>query len=206
MATVKQRVAVAAGALVISAAGVTGIIKHEGMVRTAYVDPVGVVTVCAGHTRTAKLGQKLSAEQCERLLREDLSYAENAVRRLVRVPVTQNQYDALISWTFNFGEGKLATSTLLRKVNANDCWGAGAEFAKWTKGRVRGELVVLPGLVKRRADERKAWESGCGNGNNTATVLYRANVSYLAAAPEHLPTQRPAFTLHALGRREVVAG
>lgn len=206
MATVKQRVAVAAAALVVSAVGVTGIIKHEGMVRTAYVDPVGVVTVCAGHTRTAKLGQRLSAEDCERLLREDLTHAERAIKRLVRVPVTQEQYDALVSWTFNFGEGNLAKSTLLRKINANDCWGAGAEFPKWNKGRVNGQLVVLPGLVKRRADERRAWESGCGYGKNTSTVVYRANGGYLAAAPERVPTERPAFALHALGRREVVAG
>jgi lysozyme len=180
--TLKQRAAVAAAALTLSAAGVTGIVKHEGMVRTAYVDPVGVVTICAGHTRTAKLGQRLSAEECERLLREDARLAENAIKRLVRVPVTQNQYDALVSWTFNFGEGKLATSTLLRKINANDCWGAGAEFPKWNKGRVKGQLVVLPGLVKRRADERAAWESGCSSKPQVQAQAYAHDTPTFAQA------------------------
>lgn len=205
MATVKQRVALGAGALVVSAAGITGIIKHEGMVRTAYVDPVGVVTVCAGHTRTAKLGQRLSDEQCRELLKQDVQHAEASVKRLVRVPVTQEQYDALVSFTFNMGEGALAKSTLLRHVNAGNCWAAGREFDRWIYGRVNGKAQVLPGLVKRRADERRAWESGCGNGKNTTTVLYRASASYLAAAPDNLPTERSTHPVLALSRREVVA-
>ena len=191
--TLKQRAAVAAAALTLSAAGVTGIVKHEGMVRTAYVDPVGVVTICAGHTRTAKLGQTLTPEQCEQLLREDVRHAEAAIKRLVKVPVTQAQYDALVSWTFNFGEGALARSTLLRKINANDCWGAGAEFPKWNKGRVKGKMVVLPGLVKRRADERKAWESGCEpvKPSKPATKVY-AYVNHIPAlAPTWAQARRP---------------
>jgi lysozyme len=159
--TLKERVAVAVGTLTLSAAGVTGIVQHEGMVHTAYVDPVGVVTICAGHIRTARVGQVRTLEQCEALLRSDTREAEYAVKRLVTVPVTQAQYDALVSFTFNLGQGALSRSTLLRKANAGDCAGAGREFDRWNKGFVKGKPVVLRGLVTRRADERRSWDSGC---------------------------------------------
>jgi lysozyme len=134
---------------------------------------VGIVTVCAGHTRTAKLGQKLTEAECEALLKEDVKHAEKAVKRLVKVPLTQNQFDAVVSFVFNVGEGRFASSTLLKKINRYDCWGAGAEFSRW----VYGGDKVLPGLVKRRADERKAWESGCATGN------YKVKATQASPAP-----------------------
>ena len=160
LSTIRQRVA--ASVLALSALGVGAIVQHEGMKRTAYVDPVGVVTVCAGHTRTAKLGQTLTAAQCAELLKQDVRDSELAVKRLVKVPLTQNQFDALVSFTFNVGAGSLAKSTLLRKLNAYDCWGAGAEFSRWTYAGGR----VLPGLVTRRASERATFETGCPTGRN----------------------------------------
>lgn len=152
---------VAALALVLSTAGAGAIVAHEGMRRVAYVDPVGVVTVCAGHTKTAKLGQVKTEAECAELLKQDVKHAEAAVKRLVKAPITQPQYDALVSFVFNVGETSFAKSTLLKKVNAFDCWGAGAEFMKWTYAGGK----QLPGLVKRRADERRHWETGCAQGN-----------------------------------------
>lgn len=144
-------------ALTLSLAGAGAIVSHEGMRKVAYVDPVGVVTVCAGHTKTAKLGQAKTEAECAALLRQDVKHAERAVRRLVTAPVTQVQFDALVSLTFNIGETAFAKSTLLRKANAGDCWGAGREFSRWAKAGGR----ELPGLVKRRAAERTLWETGC---------------------------------------------
>lgn len=152
---------VAAGLLSLSVAGAGAIVAHEGMRKVAYVDPVGIVTVCAGHTKTAKLGQVKTEAECAELLKQDVKHAEAAVRRLVTVPVTQAQFDSLTSFVFNVGEANFARSTLLKKVNAFDCWGAGAEFSKWVYAGGR----ELPGLVKRRADERKHWETGCAKGN-----------------------------------------
>lgn len=188
--SIRQRIA--ASVLVLSAVGVGAIVKHEGMVKTAYVDPVGVVTVCAGHTRTAKLGQTLSPERCAELLKADTEYAQAAVRRLVTAKITQQQFDALTSLVFNIGEGNFARSSLLRKINAQDCWGAGSEFPKWNKGRVNGKLVELRGLTLRRADERKTFETGCVHGTNQAAVKQKADskpapakVRACARRPEH---------------------
>ena len=152
---------IAAGLLALSSIGALGIISHEGMKRVAYRDPVGIVTVCAGHTATAKLGQVKTEAECAELLKQDVKYAEQAVKRLVKVPLTQEQFDALVSFTFNVGETSLAKSTLLKKINNFDCWGAGKEFIKWTYAGGQ----QLPGLVIRRAAERKHWETGCATGN-----------------------------------------
>lgn len=157
--TLKGRVA--AVALSLSMAGAGAIVAHEGLRKVAYVDPIGVVTVCAGHTRTAKLGQVKTEEECKELLKEDVKHAEAAVKRLVIVPITQEQFDALTSFVFNVGESNFAKSTLLKKVNAFDCLGAGREFMRWTHAGGK----ELNGLVTRRASERKQWETGCAKGN-----------------------------------------
>jgi lysozyme len=149
-----------AATFVISAAGLTAITLDEGEVRKVYLDPVGIPTVCVGHTATVKasdLGKSYSAETCQYLLRQDTSAAQSAVQKLVKVPITQGQFDALVSFTFNVGESNLRKSTLLRQINAGNCWAAGAEFPKWNKARGQ----VLRGLTKRRAHERVSWEAGC---------------------------------------------
>lgn len=155
---VARRVVV--GALSISAAGTAGIIAHEGEVRKVYLDPINIPTVCVGHIATVKstpVGTPFSAERCRELLKQDLSASEAGVRRAVKVPITQAQYDALVSFTFNVGPAAMQGSTLVRKLNAGDCWGAGAEFSRWTMAGGKH----LRGLEIRRADERAAFETGC---------------------------------------------
>jgi lysozyme len=156
---IRQRLV--AGVLSLSALGAAGIVAHEGMRKVAYVDPVGIVTVCAGHTKTAKLGQVKTEAECQELLKQDAKHAEAAVKRLVTVPLTQRQYDALTSFVFNVGETSFAKSTLLKRINAFDCWGAAKQFDRWSYAGGK----KLPGLVKRRSDERREWESGCATGN-----------------------------------------
>lgn len=165
MSPIKKKVA--AAMLSFSAIGVALLLNHEGVALPAYVDPVGVVTVCAGHTRTAELGQHKTLAQCEQLLKEDTVYAEAVVKRNVRVEITQEQYDSLVSFVFNVGPSAFASSTLLRKLNAGDCWGAGAQFIRWDKAKGH----KLKGLTTRRADERANFETGCTSYGTTTHTL-----------------------------------
>lgn len=152
---VVRRMAVA---LTLSAAGLAGLSTQEGgAIRKVYPDPVGIRTVCTGSVTKLPVGTVVSDDYCAELLRKDTSIAQAAVKRLVKVPVSQGQYDALVDFTFNEGEGNLASSTLLRKANAGDCKGAGAEFPKWNKAKG----VVLRGLTKRRAWEASLWITDC---------------------------------------------
>lgn len=176
------------GALVLSGAGVASIQKHEGTLTRAYRDPVGIPTVCTGHTGPeVRVGADYTKEQCAELLRADTLVAQQAVKSLVKVPVTQGQYDVLVSFTFNVGRGNLAGSTLLRKLNAGDCIGAANEFSKWTYARGK----QLPGLVIRRADDKANFVVDC-YGYSQAPQATRASwptphptlVAALASSPQ----------------------
>lgn len=148
---------VAVTALSLSMAGAVSIVGYEGMRRMAYEDPVGVVTVCAGHTATAALGQVKTEAECYYLLKQDTLVAEASIKRLVRQPLTQEQYDALTSFVFNVGEGNFARSTLLKRLNAGQCFAAAKEFKRWVYAKGK----KLPGLVKRRALESAQFAGGC---------------------------------------------
>lgn len=157
VALVGAGVLAAAGALLPSPEGTTLIKTFEGRRNAAYLDPVGIATICYGSIEGVQLGQRKTDAECEALLQEDLAPHVAAVRRLVRVPITQSQFDALVSFSFNLGTKNLENSTLLRKANAGQCRAAGAEFLRWDKAKGR----VLPGLTRRRAAERAFWDKGC---------------------------------------------
>lgn len=133
--------------------GLALIKEHEGLRLTSYLDPVGVATVGYGSTRNVRLGMEITEEEAESRLREDVLEAASAVNLLVRVKLTESMRDALISWTFNLGAKKLRISTLLRKLNEKRYEEIPNEIKRWTFGRVNGEAVTLPGLVRRRNDE-----------------------------------------------------
>lgn len=127
----------------------------EGERLKAYKCPAGVWTIGVGHTKTAKAGMTITREESERLLISDLVEFENGVKRLVRVALTQNQFDALVSLAFNIGIGNLASSRLLKFVNLKQFGEAGNAFLSWNKARVNGKLVPLAGLTRRRNAERQ---------------------------------------------------
>lgn len=138
-----------------------GLIRaSEGLRLDAYRDVRGVLTIGYGSTLGVRAGDRIDAAEAERRLRQqDLPRFEAGVAVVVRVPLTQGQFDALVSFAYNLGVGALAGSTLLRKLNAGDAAGAGAEFPKWC----HAGSEVLPGLVTRRAKERALFE-GVGEG------------------------------------------
>ncbi len=138
----------------ISQAGKDLIISFEGIRLEAYKCPAGVWTIGVGSTVPAvHAGEVITKQQALARFDKDLAKFENAVDRLVKVPLTQNQFDALVSFTFNVGEGALAKSTLLKKLNAGDYDAVPSELMKWTKGGGK----ELPGLVRRRRAEAAMW-------------------------------------------------
>lgn len=135
-----------------SQAGLDFIAECEGLRLEAYPDPGSggePWTIGYGHTSGVKPGDRCTKDQAMGWLRQDVVTAETAVMRSIDVALSQSQFDALVSFTYNLGGGALAGSTLRRKLNAGDRTGAAEEFLKW----VRGPNGVLPGLVKRRARE-----------------------------------------------------
>jgi lysozyme len=145
-------------ALATSLVGIAGlalIMTSEGEVRKTYIDPAGIPTACYGHTGPEiKLGQYYSKQQCIDLLKSDADKHARGVLKCTRVPLNQNQFDALTSFTFNVGVGNYCKSTLARKLNRGDYRGAAMEFPRWNKATVRGKLTVLRGLTTRRAAEQ----------------------------------------------------
>jgi len=149
-----------------SALGTSFIAAHEGVVLKAYPDPAtggDPWTIGVGHTSLAGLpmvvpGMTITRGQAFEILARDLGTFEVAVRTAVRVPLTQNEFDALVSFTFNVGGGNLRRSTLLRKLNAGDKAGAAAESMKWNKAGKPPS--VMAGLTRRRAEEKSLFLHG----------------------------------------------
>ncbi|EMC3650485.1 lysozyme [Citrobacter braakii] len=135
--------------------GIALIKQFEGCKLTAYQDSVGVWTIGYGWTqpvdgKSIRAGMTIKQETAERLLKTGLVSYESDVSRLVKVGMTQGQFDALVSFTYNLGARSLSTSTLLRKLNAGDYAGAADEFLRWNKAGGK----VLNGLSRRREAER----------------------------------------------------
>lgn len=140
----------------ISNDGIKLVCKLEGCILHAYKDIANVPTIGVGHTGGVYMGQTITQAQADELLRKDLKEFVDAVNSLVKVPVNQNQFDALVIFAFNVGKQGLAKSTLLKKLNAGDYKGAAEQFDVWTKitDPDTGRKVVSQGLVNRRNAEQ----------------------------------------------------
>lgn len=147
----------------ISEQGVRLIKRFEGLRLTAYKCPTGYWTIGWGHTYGVKSGQKITKEQAEVYLKQDLVVAEDAVDKLVSTPLNQGMYDALVSFVFNLGAVRFKNSTLLRRLNQGAYDLVPDEFLRWVYGTVDGKTQKLPGLVERRTAEKemflKAYEA-----------------------------------------------
>lgn len=133
--------------------GLALIKSFESLQLKAYQCPAGVWTIGYGHTKGVKQGDVIDEKQADQFLKEDCIEAEKAVNAQ-NLTLSQNQFDALVSFVFNVGVGNFQTSTLLKKAKLNAADPTIAdEFAKWNKARVKGVLSVLNGLTRRRQAE-----------------------------------------------------
>ncbi|BEO21897.1 lysozyme [Serratia marcescens] len=144
----------------ISKSGIELIKRFEGLRLKAYQDSVGVWTIGYGWTQPVdgkKVGPGMQIDQAtaDRLLKCGVVQYEQGVNQLVKVKITQGQFDALVSFAYNLGLRSLSTSTLLKKLNDGDKQGAADEFGKW----VNAGGKRLDGLVARRAAEREMFLS-----------------------------------------------
>ena len=140
----------------ISENGIKNIINFEGLKLKAYKDSIGIATIGIGtitypNGSKVKIGDTCTKEQAIEYLKFYMIDMEKQINSMVKVKLTQNQYDALCSFCYNLGYGALKQSTLLKKINIGDFKGASDEFLKWNKA---GGKVIL-GLTNRRKAERE---------------------------------------------------
>ncbi len=133
--------------------------EHESLRLKAYYDSGGVLTIGYGHCGLdVTAGMVIDLLEAEILLAGDIARVESGVRRVIGdLPITQNQFDALVSFAFNVGLHALRVSTLIKKFRVGDYAGAADEFARWVHIRsAPGQLSneAFAELVKRRAEER----------------------------------------------------
>ena len=139
---------------------VDAIKSHEGLRLVAYQDSKGVWTIGYGDTGPDVVkGLVITKAEAEERLQRRLVEFEGYVNEYVKVALTQNQFDALVSLVYNIGPENFRTSTLRRKLNSGDYAGAADQFAPWNKIRVKGVLRVENGLTTRRAKERQLFVS-----------------------------------------------
>jgi lysozyme len=137
--------------------GIELIKQFEGLRLKAYKDQKGVWTIGYGHTGGVKSGDVITEQEAEKLLENDLKTAENAVNEQ-NLSLSQNQFDALVSFVYNVGTRNFRTSTLLKKakVNANDPT-IRAEFPRWNKIEKNGVYIPDRGLTRRRKKEAELY-------------------------------------------------
>lgn len=136
------------------------VMHFEGLYLNAYLCPAGIPTIGYGHTSGVKLGDKTTEAKAKKWLAEDLAEAAADVDRLITVELTKGQRDALTSFVFNLGAGRLEGSTLRKLLNSGKYSEAAAEFGKWVFGTDPDtkEKVKLNGLVYRREAEQKLFQ------------------------------------------------
>tara|TARA_R110000803_G_scaffold149167_1_gene214626 strand:+ start:2254 stop:2697 length:444 start_codon:yes stop_codon:yes gene_type:complete len=133
----------------ISQEGLGLIKKFEGCELNSYKCAAGVWTIGYGSTHGIEEGMSISKSRAEELLLEDISEFEDHVMNNVKVPLNQNQFDAMVSWTFNLGGGNLKSSTLLKVLNGGDYEDVPNQIKRWNKANGK----VLEGLIRRREAE-----------------------------------------------------
>jgi lysozyme len=189
----------------ISDAGIALLVEFEGEILRVYNDPVGLPTFGVGHLVTAAekkdypVGKKITKATSRAFLRRDVERFEDCINSSVKVPITQNQFDALLSLAFNIGETNFKRSSVLRNLNKRQFDKAADAFTAWNKAKKNGKKIVLPGLTRRRNAERSVFLSPDDPNSATATASIESDAnrtttndqpldSSLVPAEQPLPT------------------
>jgi|TARA_R110000868_G_scaffold381300_1_gene647679 lysozyme len=137
----------------ISIEGIALIKKFEGCRLESYLCAAGVPTIGYGSTKLVEMGMTITQEGAEELLLKDIAEFEEFVLEASEMPLSQHQFDALVSWTYNLGPSNLNASTMLKVLNKGAYEDVPAQIKRWNKATVNGQRVVLDGLVRRREAE-----------------------------------------------------
>ena len=123
--------------------------KFEGCELKSYQDSVGVWTIGYGHTKGVEEGQEITQDEGEEMLASELGEYEGYINDMVECDLEQHQFDALVAWVYNLGPTNLRSSTMLKRLNANDLDDVPNQIKRWDKAGGK----VLQGLVRRREAE-----------------------------------------------------
>lgn len=136
--------------------------EFEGLSLVRYTCPVGKLTIGYGRLWKEGMPLKVTKEQAEAYFEQDVAEAEKGILNVLGKGVTmkQGQFDAFVSFVFNFGLTRFTSSTLLKKHRAGDYVGASNEFPRWNKGTVDGIKKPIDGLTRRRKAEQKLYMEG----------------------------------------------
>ena len=129
--------------------GLALIKKFEGLELEAYKCAAGVWTIGYGHTKDVQPGDVWSESHADHMLEVELEEFEAYIKDIVTAPLSQNQFDALVSWVYNLGPANLKASTMLKVLNSGDYEGVPAQIKRWNKAGGK----VLEGLIRRREAE-----------------------------------------------------
>jgi len=146
-----------------SQAGLDFIAKWEGVILKPYKDVAGLRTIGVGHLiqpgENFPDGVAITKEQALALLSEDVKKCEEAIAKAIRVPLSQSQFDALISFGFNCGVGVYTTSSACKALNVGDIAGFVVGLLMWDKARINGVMTPVAGLTARRRAEAELFKS-----------------------------------------------
>jgi lysozyme len=161
------------------------IASFEGFRTRAVLAPDGQWTLGFGHTATAREGLTVTRAEAEDLLRWDLLPIEDALRQIALTPLSQSQFDALVSFAFNVGLENFRTSDVLKFLNQGQPVAAALSMHAWRRASVNGRVLTIDALVRRRAAESALFLETTGARPAAPTSIIRPQIDYSAALLSH---------------------
>jgi lysozyme len=158
--------------------GLNFISQWEGCVLHIYKDVAGLPTIGIGHLiKNGESFSTITKEQALDLLAKDVKLCEDAINKNIKVELNQNQFDALISWSFNCGVGVLQSSTLVKRLNDGFYEEVPSHLLDWCKATINGKIAVNQGLYNRRKSEGELWSTPADQSLNIDKIKVMENLT-----------------------------